>query len=189
MPISPLTLNRRKPTLTEIIAHVDRGLIMSTRTTLATATSIYVDAPFGYDEYLDDIIVQYEAAGWLKVQVRRGKSRLQDKLEFFSFEYTPPAEEAPSPVVSLSGDIHTVTSGSTILFGISAQQVDPKVPIAKVELFEGANLLDVNILVESFSYTWRSDQPGTYSFFARVTDAKGQVGVSKVFDVYVMQAV
>lgn len=178
MPISPLTLNRRKPTLAEIIAQIDRGLIMSTRTTLATATSLYVDAPFGYDEYLDDIITQYEAAGWLKVQVRRGKNRLQDKLEFFSFEYTPVADVKPLPVVSVSAEEYAITAGGQVLLGINAAPVADGAPIALVEIYQGNTLLISSTVQSSLPFLWQNVPAGTHIVTGKVTDSKGNVGIS-----------
>ena len=71
---------------------------------------------------------------------------------------------------------------ATITLAATAKDSDGK--IAKLEFFEGANLL-ATVTVRPYTFIWTNVQPGSYTLFAKATDNRGLTTTSNAVNITV----
>jgi len=84
-----------------------------------------------------------------------------------AYATTQPGNQPPTVVITSPSNGSQFTVGSTIL--IRATATDSDGSVAKVEFFEGTNLLNVDT-ISPYEYTWQSVPEGSYTLTAKATD-------------------
>ncbi|MBI2311142.1 MAG: hypothetical protein HYU77_01375 [Betaproteobacteria bacterium] len=78
------------------------------------------------------------------------------------------------PAIAFTGPSEGATFIAPATIDLAAMASDTDGTIARVEFFEGANLL-AGMTQPPFSATWTATTPGSYTLFARATDDRGAV--------------
>lgn len=167
MPFSPLSLSRSKPTLTDIVALIDKALKRSTKSTLHGSPYLIVDAPLGYVEYKDDITAIFLTAGWTRIEYKLGKHHVDDKIRFYTMDGVD-SEPLPGPSVSLTTTTPIITAGIPLILEALAVDSDG---VKSIAFYRGTTLLATYNLAHAY-YTLQNLTEGMYTITAVATDIK-----------------